>query len=87
MSIEKLEETTEAEEWREKEIYYDKEGNVKCATFSKEKIGKCAMKIPIKVEVRMGEEGLDRLEEITRKVDELRNGHPLTETHFIIDLT
>lgn len=81
-----MEDCNKCGERKEKEVYYDHEtGAVQRISFSKDKQGKTARKLPLKIEVRLKREELDDLPEIAQKVDALRNEYPFTDTHFIIE--
>lgn len=72
--------------WKEKEVYYDQEtGAVQRVSYSKDKHGKTARKLPLKIEVRLKGAHLDDLPEIAQKVDALRNEYPFTDTRFVIE--
>ena len=75
----------ECGKWKEKEIYFDDNGRIKRQSFSTEKVGSPAMKVPIKIDVIVKKSSLDELPEIVRKVDAIRNEQPLTEARFIIE--
>ena len=75
----------ECGKWKEKETYFDNDGRIKRQSFSTDKVGSPAMKVPIKIDVIVKNTSLDELPEIVRKVDVIRNEQPLTEARFIIE--
>lgn len=76
---------TEDKELEAVERYYDTDGNLICESRKKntDESG-LQMKVPIKVEVYM--DNAKHLLEISKKVDELRNGQPYVEARYVIDL-
>lgn len=81
-----MEDCNKCGEWKQKEVYYDHEtGAVQRISFSKDKQGKTARKLPLKIEVRLKRADLDSLLEIAQKVDVLRNEYPFTDTRFVIE--
>ncbi len=76
-----------AEEWKEKEVYFDEKGRKQRISYSKDAVEKTAMKKPLKIDVvvKNGKAiTTEELKEIMKKVDAIRNEQPLTEAHFII---
>lgn len=68
-----------------KEVYFDADGNIIRESHYDGNFSGVVSKVPIKIEVRLNRNTIDDMLEISRKIEALRNEHPFTEVHFIIE--
>lgn len=80
-----MQDCNKCREWKAKEIYFGREGEIHRISYSRDKDVKTVTKTPLKVTVKLSRDDLDDLLEIAEKVDKLRNEYPLTDTHFVIE--
>jgi len=74
------------DEYKVIETYYGKDGRVLRQTKMKSKESEEAvMKVPVKITVKT--DSVAKLMDVIENVEKIRNGQPLAEVHFLIDLT